>query len=415
MNNNYTETLNNDLSSFQAEYDIEDCSASDLLDYLNNPDNFLPFSKGITRFIETYVPSFNHDISNPHDIFKFIVKNYKKINYNISEKTIHNWFFKNAFPAYNPKGRRSMYALCFAFGFNIDLTKQFFRKVYFDRCFDCRNMEDAVYFYCLKNNLTYTQAVSIIEKCPNLSASNSSTDINILYTKQIQNKIEQIDSEEELLDYFYNNLSQFNKTKQSAYHIYNELLSKIAVPKKCKKEILQLVIDEKEYSIPYLSVKEWCSNMCHYTKIQRYELIKKTDISSSAFVMKQILDFDIINYDIKYKRKTDGEYVTRYYNNLVNNKKICKLPDIIRQNFPSRNKLYLEKNWEKVSYDTLRKLIILFYFYIFYIELTLNEANVDITSQLVDYSEYSEYFVNQMNTRLHSAGFEYLYVGNPYD
>ena len=406
MNHNYTELLNQTLSSFQEDYDIfGNCSESDLLDYLN--ENFHPFSDGIANFIRKYIPSFTGDISKPHDIYTFVANKYKELEYDISEKTIHNWFFKNAFPAYTSKGRRSMYALCFAFGFNIELTKQFFQKVYLDRCFDCRNMEEAVYFYCLNNSLTYAHAVSIIEKCPDLSVNIPTAGTNILYTNQIQNKIEHINSEEELLEYFNNNIYQFQNTKLSAYRVYKDLLDNIAVPRDQKKEVLKLIKNNEYPSIKYLSVLDWYNkeSFAIDNNDKRYDILKSSDISSSAFVMKQIFNFEMREL---YESKDPNK---RYYNNLISNKNTSKLPDIVRQNFPSQHKLYLEKNWEKVSYDTIRKLIILLYFYEFCVKCQTEWHDLHKLSS----DDYFEYFIHQMNNRLYSAGFEDLYIGNPYD
>ncbi len=60
--------------------------------------------------------------------------------------------------------RNTAFQLCFAFGLNVAQTNEFFKKVYFGRSFDCHTIREAVYYYCIRNGLSYEKAASMISR-----------------------------------------------------------------------------------------------------------------------------------------------------------------------------------------------------------------------------------------------------------
>ena len=48
----------------------------------------------------------------------------------------------------------------------VEGTRDFFRRVYFERAFDCHSITEAVYYYCMRNGLSYLEALAIISKMP---------------------------------------------------------------------------------------------------------------------------------------------------------------------------------------------------------------------------------------------------------
>ena len=58
--------------------------------------------------------------------------------------------------------RDTAFQLCFAFGLNVGQTNEFFKKVWFGRSFDCHSIREAVYYYCIRNGLSYEKAAAII-------------------------------------------------------------------------------------------------------------------------------------------------------------------------------------------------------------------------------------------------------------
>ena len=70
--------------------------------------------------------------------------------------------------------RTNVFKLCFAMGLNLEETNDFFTKIYLDRTFNVKNVHELVYYFCIKNNKSYTEATDLIEKAEELLKTNSS-------------------------------------------------------------------------------------------------------------------------------------------------------------------------------------------------------------------------------------------------
>jgi len=57
-----------------------------------------------------------------------------------------------------------MYLICFALQLSLDKTKDFFKRVYFDRPFNLRDKKEFVYYCCIKDGKSYAEARHIIEE-----------------------------------------------------------------------------------------------------------------------------------------------------------------------------------------------------------------------------------------------------------
>lgn len=115
-----------------------------------------PFSEGLTTLLK-HSP-YDGGLDNIKEKRTFIRARLKSIGASSDEKTIFNWLNGTSQPNANEaddKTRDRIYRLCFALPVSFDDVDWFFNHVYLQRSFNCRRMEEAVYYYCFKNSYDY--------------------------------------------------------------------------------------------------------------------------------------------------------------------------------------------------------------------------------------------------------------------
>ena len=66
-----------------------------------------------------------------------------------------------------PIRRETAFQICFAFGLDGPETDEFFRRVFArERSLDCHVIKEAVYYFCLNNDLSYVEAQDILRQLP---------------------------------------------------------------------------------------------------------------------------------------------------------------------------------------------------------------------------------------------------------
>lgn len=271
--------------------------------------------------------------------------------------TVKNWLKKSP-PARNQAGRENVYILCFAFKLNAKETKEFFLKAYLDRPFNYKNINEAVYFYCMNNGLNYKDArriISRIELCPLVENEDAES-----ITEQIGYAISLITNEDDLVTYIINNRSGFNQYNKTAENKIKELVNE------CKE----------------LANQE-CKLLRDATTVE--------NIDELLAVITGYYARETINGEKVFKRSISKS----------------KLPELIKQNFPQREQF---KQIEKgtASFDTIRKALILLKFYSFYADEFVKQNGEFKTGLFFE-------FVDETNILLAECGFVQLYWRNPYD
>lgn len=108
--------------------------------------------------------------------------------------------------------RNTAFKICFALGLDIKDTNDFFRRVQFERSFDCHTINEAVYYFCIKNSLSYQDAERIVKNINTVVSVKKNKTIpntDILYTSLIIDEIKKINNEEKLVDYISANIDNF--------------------------------------------------------------------------------------------------------------------------------------------------------------------------------------------------------------
>lgn len=62
-----------------------------------------------------------------------------------------------------------MFALAFAINLSVDETKELFHKIYLDRAFNYRDVQEIIFYFCLKNNKTWADAKRLIAEIDSLA------------------------------------------------------------------------------------------------------------------------------------------------------------------------------------------------------------------------------------------------------
>ena len=119
---------------------------------------FRPFSEGVDEFIRMH--GYIGELSDVNAKVEFIRTTFEKADMT-PPREIREWF------AGQPVKRDTVFQLCFAFGLDGGETDEFFRRVYTkERSFDCHQLQEAIYYFCLNNGFTWADALDIQSRLP---------------------------------------------------------------------------------------------------------------------------------------------------------------------------------------------------------------------------------------------------------
>ncbi len=381
--------------------------SEDALKYLKSPKHFCPFSRGLTKLLQEY--GYQGSEEDPQEKAEYLWNQLKPIwqlhrQFGFVPKpptktTIQNWFqYDQSRPSLTENSREHMFQICFALSVSLEDVNWFFHKVYLGRSFNCHTEREAVYYYCFSNQLPYERAQEFIEiikrfpqKAPNAAKKK-------VFTEKIIERLKCCRSDEEFLHYFERNKDVFDKWNITASEHMQRRLAEIK-GEESDKETLQSCKNIYSVSLRKLLLEELKQNRCglviqeHLINvIQRKsdDLFGKT-ITSANFMLDRIL--------------LTQEGIP----------KEADIPAGIRINFPSKStfsRISPKKSGKSVSYDSIRKCLILLEFYHFWVSI-LREEILNPDSQTAN--DAFDQYCRETNDMLHSCGYGDLFPGNPYD
>jgi hypothetical protein len=138
---------------------FEECHTFDeVLNFLQDPDNYMTIKKGIRRDLMECL-DFQGDDADVIVDFKTIVRNYGFMNSELRDfdAIANDWFYNNKLPT-----RSWAVKLCFAFGLDNEKAGHFMWKVCKLNGFCYRSAVDIIYCYCLANGKSYDTAKKLI-------------------------------------------------------------------------------------------------------------------------------------------------------------------------------------------------------------------------------------------------------------
>ena len=383
MKNNFTQRINNDFSRIETD----ECSDAELL---NNYD-FRTFSEGLTKLI--HKNGFRGNVDSVSEKADYLYKKCIESGTNITVKaTVKKWF-SGTFPNYSNKSREYMHEICFALNAPLEDVYWFFSHVYFERAFNCHIVKEAVYYYSFKKGYSFAKAKELIKHVDEI-VSNQNIDDTTVFTSDIKDELDRINTDTDLFEYFVKNGGRFKSWNKKAFEVINAFTDSFIDRKGIrddKKEIDKLK-KLKNYSKPQINTKNCSLVIKELLHDNSAELVysdhfKKKHIDSIDFML-----YGILFYPSGIKRDADA-------------------PQIVKCSFPNKEDFskFLKNHDTSTSYDAVRKILVLFKFYDFWCRVKLEEIIIP-----KDYDKF-DLFVQEMKDLLLECGYEELYWGNPYD
>lgn len=160
---------------------------------------FRGFAEALTAFLEEH--GYTGDPTDVPAKALFLREKFKAADVK-QPRDFKVWFLPDA-----KIERQTAFLICFAFGLDVEETNDFFRCVQLERGFDCHTVSEAVYYFCLRNGLSYSEAQEMLELISGPQKAKSIPKREILYTGTIIEYINSIDDKEKLIQYITDNIS----------------------------------------------------------------------------------------------------------------------------------------------------------------------------------------------------------------
>lgn len=260
-------------------------------------------------------------------------------------KTLKKWINGQKTSVVN---RETNYNLCYALNMDLKETETFFIKYFHSGAFNYKNAIDAIYFYCIHNSRPY----STVKKMLEISRSFDSTNSKQEGTAQIGAQIIEINDDDEFIwflsEHCYNREQQYNRAKAA---------------------IIQK-IDSLTAAISYDDYETNSTKNATLTNLSR-------EITGRVAAKKKIA--------------------------------LGKLPDEFTKSLPTNKTFSDIKKGKSLTYDVLRKALIVLVLYDFYQPLDGEEPTIKVLR------ERRMDFEMEINKELMNCGFMPLYERNLFD
>ena len=306
------------------------------------------------------------DHSDNDSIWKVLSKLYKL--HGIAPETVRkvvkdNWIKEGKWNT-DRDNREKMYILCMVLDLGLEETKRFFSNCFFTLPFNFKDKIDAVYYYCIKNNKEYSETQKILK----IVSEQNDVLCENMSTIEVEHQITNINNDEELIDF----------TRKLCYSRNLQMLSAKTMIKELWKECYE------------------CSK-----KIQRYCNIKSPNKSISR--SKLLSEIYGLNFQ-KTQKKSGGKGISK-----------GDLPKSFYESIPKDGEINKILKGEDVSYEILRKAVIIFSFYCFYSNIIIQEGNNQNEKNIENVKRDLYDFYSETNDRLTKIGYNVMYVKHPFE
>lgn len=390
METNYTNAVTDKFSELIPD---NDCTPEEMMEIFKR-DYFRDFSSGISKLVCR--SGYSGDPSDTAAQADHLYSAMKSEGADISKATVSGWLSGTHYPKYTSINRTHMFQVCFALHLDAETAEQFFDHVYFSRFFNCHNEREAVFYYCIKNGLSYNDALAILERI-NSSPCGENSDIPTPeaaeFTLHIKNSIDRITDTEALIEYITEHKYWFNSWNISSNKVILELMQDLVHEADDRKYLDELTAYCAKRTSVYPSDKNCGLLMRHIRNEYKtddmhfLEYYKGQKITSSYFMLKIMLGVE----------------------DSITGKTI--LPRIVTCNFPTKKTFsdFFKNPTANTSYDSIRKMLILLQFWHFWCRTELSENNDTPRHDLC------HAFCDETSDLLYHCGYSALFVGNPYD
>lgn len=361
----YTELLN----TWAETLSIDDDGFEDKL--LDIARLFRGFSEALTAFIAKH--GYTGDLGNAASKARFLSSRFREAGI----RPLHS--FRALFSPNAEIERETAYRICFALGLDVVETNEFFRCVQFERSFDCHTIREAVYYFCIKNNLSYSEAEAILARIPVTKKAKAIPGRDVLYTGAIIDCIDSIKDSETLIQYISDNIDDFQYNNVTAIKYIQELWADISKADGLAAKEGAVINGTNRYAVADPDASTWA-------------------IFSQIIGLTNELKSE---YSIKYDRSLTSV--------LSANKLI---PLKAGYCFPNRQNIDKLIRGELVGdNEIVRKMLIFLTFYTYWARIIISQNGACYLAKPAD----SKRCFDTINNRLYYAGYPELYAGNPYD
>ena len=344
-------------------------------------DRFRTFDKALDSFLVNH--GYAGDLANADEKVLFLTGKLKEAGVPIP-RNMKKWYSEH-----KTIDRKTAFGLCFAFGLQVEEVNDFLRRICLARGFDCHVVEEVVYFFALKNGLSYPETMEIVKRVE-LVKPDKMAEEDIIYTDFIAQDIDDIETAEELVLYLNDNVDKFGYNNATAYETIQSIWKDIA-----KENGVAL----REKKLLYAAFDKDTDDKRQQEDSDKKRKTRKRIDDSVWEIYLQILGLSS-NY-------ADGIYKDRSIKTILKGNEL--LHPLAEESFPDRDGLMKIMNGEHVSYERVRKILILLVFYKFWANKALNNGHYEAGWGDRDRC------ISMINDHLTDAGYPMLYPGNPYD
>lgn len=305
--------------------------------------------------------------------------------------------FKQWFQPGRRIARRTAYQICFAFGLNVEETKDFFRCVQLERSFDCHTISEAVYYFCISNGFSYGEARELLDQLPAPEKRKTIPDQEIRYTGTILRDLNGIHDKKTLLEYLTDNLSDFRYNNATAITYIRQLWADISGAEGLAAGEGALINAARNRSRSDGRKGE------EDRRFAAEDYAVAGTAASTWTIFSQILGLP--NYlESKYAAQYDRSISSVLTGNVL-------MPLNAAYCFPSQHSIDALLRGETGDNEMIRKMLILLVFYTYWANILIRTGDLFFTARHAD----SERCLDTINGRLLDAGYPEIYAGNPYD
>ncbi len=397
----YTELLEIDAETLSPDDDNYEESL------LKTAASFRGFDEALTAFIEEH--GYTGDLANVPAKAQFLREKFRAANVKLP-RSFREWFVPG-----KKLARKTAFQICFAFGLGVDETNDFFRCVQFERGFDCHTISEAVYYFCMKNGLSYAEAqemIARIDRIPGSKKTRAIPDREVLYTGTIIEYINAMKDKEDLIQYITDSIDDFRYNNATAVKYVQELWADIS-----KEDGLAAregtMIDKTRNRFENKHKKGDTDTRFaevideevrqQEQEVKPYDYVTAGPDASTWTIFAQIIGLP--NY-------MENEYAVRHDRSLASVlSENALMPLNASYCFPGQHSIDKLLRGELADNEMMRKMLIFLVFYTYWAKVILSKDDVFYSAKRSD----SERCLETINNRLLNAGYPELYVGNPYD
>jgi hypothetical protein len=394
----YTEFLNGEAETLSSD---DDGYEEKLLEIAAL---FRGFDEALTAFIAEH--GYTGDLADVSAKAQFLKEKFKTASVK-PPRDFKKWFVPNS-----EIERKTAFQICFAFGLSVGETNDFFRRVQFERSFDCHTISEAVYYFCMRNGLSYSEAEEIIKRISVPKKEKAIPNRELLYTGTIIEYINGIDDNEKLIQYIKDNIEDFQYSNATAIKYIQELWAEISKADGLASKESSIIDrtrnrfeDRHRKGVTDTRAAEVIAEEVRQQEqeVKPYDYVVAGSDASTWIIFSQIIGLQ--NY-------MESEYATKYDRSLTSVlSENALMPLNASYCFPSQHSIDRLLRGEQGDNELMRKMLIFLVFYTHWAKFIIDNNDAFYSVKPSD----SERCLATINGRLLSAGYPELYAGNPYD